>query len=252
MGQKSYAILVSNTAVLVVHKGVRILLDGLYKDLGKNFTDLPEWAWKQMKQGKGELANVDYLLFSHSHYDHYYSPYFFEYMEKNEIKGLFLPPVDDTSGLAEAEAEYASKLLRLDENFEVVLDDEVTMKNFTVRHIDKQFYDIPNQCIRLDVAGTKLTFFSDADYHEEAFLEAKDFQCDIAFVTPIFYNSSKGRRILRDILGVRKVVIYHLPSPDDDRFLYYKMAERDAQKYAQPDEEVIVWNETGQAIALDE
>ncbi|WP_352400444.1 MBL fold metallo-hydrolase [Anaerotignum sp.] len=250
MKQKSYAVLVSNAGVVVVHKGVRILLDGLYKDLGKNFTDLPEWAWKLMKKGKGELANVDYLLFSHSHYDHYYSPYFNEYMAVNNVKGICFPPIDETPGLAAAEAEYVDKIIKFDQNNEAVLEQDIKLKVFTTRHVDKQYYNVPNQCFRLDLDGTKLAFLSDVDYFEEAFAEEEDFIADIAFVTPIFYNHPKGRRILRENMKVKETIIYHLPSPEDDRFMYFKMAQRDVEKNAVAGEKVFIWNESGQNISF--
>lgn len=250
MEKKSYAVLVSNAGVLVVHKGVRILLDGLYKDLGKNFTDLPEWAWKLMKKGKGELANVDYLLFSHSHYDHYYSPYFSEYMAVNDVKGICFPLIDSTPGLAVAEAEFANKRIQFDINNEAVLDQGIKLKIFTTRHVDKQYYHIPNQCFRLDLEGMKLAFLSDVDYYEEDFTKEKDFTADIAFVTPIFYNHPKGRKILREHIKAKETIIYHLPSPEDDRFMYFKMAQRDVEKYAQQGEKVLIWNESGQNISF--
>lgn len=248
--EKSYAILVANAGVMVVHKGIRILLDGLYKDLGHNFTDLPGGIWQMMKKGRGDLANVDYLLFSHSHYDHFYSPYLMEYMAANSVKGICFPPLDETPGLAAAEDLFAKKMITFDTRKETLLAEGIKLKVFTTRHVDKQFYHIPTQCFRLDLNGTKLAFLSDVDYYEEAFLQADDFVADVAFVTPIFYNHPKGRHILRDIMQVRETVIYHLPAPEDDRFMYYKMAQRDVEKYAQSGERVIIWNESGQYISF--
>lgn len=250
MEQKSYAVLVSNAGVIVFHKGVKILLDGLYKDLGNNFTDLPEWAWELMKKGKGELANVDYLLFSHSHYDHYYTPYFMEYMAANKVKGICFPPVDDTHGLAAAEVEFADKRIVFNADNESVLTQGIKLKVFTTRHVDKKYYDVPNQCFRLDLDGIKLAFLSDVDYFEEEFAKERDFRAEIAFVTPIFFNHPKGRRILREIMKVKQVIIYHLPSPEDDRFMYYKMAQRDVEKYREEGEEILIWNQSGQNLSF--
>ena len=250
MEHKTQIILVSNAGVLVVHKGVRILIDGLYKDLGGNFTDLPEWAWKLMKEGKGELGNVEYLLFSHSHYDHYYSPYFMEYMKHNKIKGLCLPPIDDTNGLQDSWEKFNDLLLKFDEDNTVTLDEGIQLKMFTTRHVDTQYHHIRNQCFFLDLDGTKVAFLSDADYYEQDFQNDQEFQVDIAFVTPIYYNNPKGRKILTEIMKVKKIIIYHLPSVEDDRFMYFKMAQRDVKKYACADYEVSIWNQTGQLIML--
>lgn len=251
MEDKNYAILVSNAGVIVVHKGIRILIDGLYKDLGGNFTQLPDWAWKTMQQGKGELGNVDYLLFTHSHFDHYYAPYVDTYLENNQVQGILFPPVDDTKGLAEQAEQYKHLAISLDTKGEAIIGDDVKMKVFTTRHVDKKYHHVPTQCIRLEVAGKKLVFLSDADFSAEAFAECKEFQADIAFVTPIFYNNASGREILRKMMGVKTIVVYHLPSPEDDRFMYYKMAFQDVKRFALPEqEETLIWNETGNRIVF--
>ncbi len=249
MEEKNYAILVSNAGVIVVHKRIRILIDGLYKDLGGNFSQLPDWAWKTMQQGKGELGNVEYLLFSHSHFDHYYAPYVDTYLENNQVKGILFPPVDDTKGLEEQVKTYAHKAISLDANGETIIADDVKLRVFTTRHVDKKYYDVQNQCIQLEVDGKRLTFLSDVDYYEEEFAKLEDFTTDVAFVTPVFYNNPKGRRILRDVLHAKTIVIYHLPSEEDDRFMFCKMAFQDVKRYSLPEqEETLIWTETGNRI----
>ncbi|WP_317854136.1 MBL fold metallo-hydrolase [Chakrabartyella piscis] len=250
MEDKNFAILLSNAGIIVVHNGIRILIDGLYKDLGGNFSQLPDWAWNTMQQGKGELGNIDYLLFTHSHYDHYYAPYVNQYLEKNQVKGVLFPPVDDTKGLEEQVQMYEDKKITLDAAGCATLESDITLRIMTTRHVDERFHHVPNQCISLEIGGQKLAFLADADCYESDFQAAKDFVADIVFVTPIFYNNAVGRRILREQIHAKTIVMYHLPSPEDDRFMYHKMAVQGAKRHALPDEETLIWNESGQRIAF--
>ena len=80
MKTEGRVILLSNAGVVLYYQGTRIIIDGLYKDLRDYFTDLPAGVWQLMKGGKGDLADAEYVFFTHSHFDHYYSPYFFDYM----------------------------------------------------------------------------------------------------------------------------------------------------------------------------
>ena len=41
-------ILLANAGVLIVYKHTKILIDGLYKDLGAHFTDIPSEIWQLM------------------------------------------------------------------------------------------------------------------------------------------------------------------------------------------------------------
>ncbi len=245
------ASLVGNAGVLVSYDGVRFLIDGIYCDLNRNFSDIPKKTWEKMREGKGELANIDYLLFTHWHYDHFYGPYFMEYMAHNRVKGVLFPPNEvGAKGLEEPLAVYGEKALEFDRKAEFHPAKNMTVKRLALRHVDKAFYHVTNQCVQLDLGGKRLMFLSDADYLVQAYRQGGDVRTDIAFVTPVFYNHPKGREILRSVLGARTIVICHIPFPEDDRFNYYRMSCRDVERFRQEDETVIVWNKAGQSVSF--
>lgn len=240
MEKRGLAVCISNAAVFLQYGETKILIDGLYKDLGRNFSELPEKVWESMRRGEGELSNIDYLLFTHSHYDHFYVPYLQEYLEHNEVKGLCLPPGERWQGKGHS--------LSFDEEGKIPLPEGITLRFLDVRHLDKQFYDVVNRCFWVEIGKKHLLFLGDGDYQEEAFEKIRDLPVDTVFVTPIFYNNAKGRKILREILGVKKIVVYHLPFPEEDTLHYERMTRRDIEKYGEKDENVVLWNRTGQSI----
>lgn len=247
--EKGRIVLLGNAGIVLIYKKTRIIIDGLYKDLRDYFTDLPPKVWQLMQEGKGDLANAEYIFFTHSHFDHYYSPYFMAYMKRNSVQGLLLPPMDNTEGLEAAYAQYGKYQLVLDNKNEIQLAPGLTLKILTIRHVDKLYHHIPVECMLFTVEGKRILILSDADYELDAYKQLTGLELDYVFVTPIFYNNKLGRDILYNYLKAKKIVVYHLPSPQDDKYNYYSMVTRDIEKYAEGDE-VIVWNHFGQYVTF--
>ncbi|MCH3914419.1 MAG: MBL fold metallo-hydrolase [Acidaminococcaceae bacterium] len=240
-------ILLANAGVLIVYKHTKILIDGLYKDLGAHFTDIPSEIWQLMKSGKGDLADIDYVLFTHSHYDHYYSPYLRAYLENNKIRGLVLPPLDTTNGLMEDYKTYGNKQVIFDGAEKALLQDNIILKRFIIRHVDKKYHAVPVQCFFFATPEANILLLSDSDYEEELFAPYKGLVVDYLFVTPVFFNSPQGRHIISECLKVKKIIIYHLNASNEDRYGYYKMVVRDVNKYT-GSAEIVLWNKLGQHI----
>lgn len=240
MKKRGLAVCISNAAVFLQYGETTLLIDGIYQDLNGNFSNLPKPLWEDMRRGRGDLSNVDYLLFTHSHDDHFYLPYLREYLSHNQVKGICLPPQENGEGLPPP--------LLFDTKGRLELSTDITVRFLDIRHLDKRFAAVINRCFWLKMGEKHLLFLGDGDYEEEAFAEMCPLPVDIAFVTPIFYNHPKGRRILREILGVKKIIVYHFPFPEEDILHYERMTRRDIEKYARQDETVTIWNKTGQAI----
>lgn len=248
MTENGRVVLLANAGVALIYKNTRIIIDGLFKDLRDYFTDLPAEVWRLMEAGRGDLANVDYLLFTHGHFDHYYGPYLRAYMAHNKVGGILLPPLDETEDLAAAYKSYGELNLPWQQG-EMVLRDDIRLRVIEIRHVDKLYHHIPVLCLLFTLGSTHILFLSDADFQQEAYEQLRDVDIDYLFITPIFYNNPAGRRIIKDVLKVKKIVIYHLPALEDDKFMYYKMVNRDIEKYANKDE-VITWSRFGQYISF--
>ena len=245
MEKKGLAVYISNAAVFLQYGETKILVDGLYRDQSGCFSDIPAKILEPMLRGKGELRDIEYLLFTHSHSDHFYAPYVERYLEHNQIKGLCLPPAWQSPTFMKEGAENAN--IQFDEFGKAALTDEISLEYFDVRHLDQKFRHIVNRCFLIRAGKTTILFLGDGDYQENAFLPMAEKSVDIVFVTPVFYNHEKGRRILREIIQPKQIVLYHLPFPENDRMRFGKMAKRDVEKYGEG-QSISIWNKTGQAF----
>lgn len=242
MEKRGWLVYLSNAAILLQYEGTKVLIDGLYRDNSGYFSQLPIAVWDGMQKGIGELAHMDYLLFTHSHADHFYEPYVLQYLQKNKVKGYALPCSPD--------ALHGCRAISFDGERKAVLAEDITCRYLDIRHLDSRFYDVMNRCYLLEVRGKKILFLGDADYQLEGFKELAEEEIDIVFVTPVFYNHPFGRKILQEILHVRKIILYHLPFPQEDTMQMEKMARRDIMRYTKENQPVVIWNKTGQSLVF--
>lgn len=248
MEKHGLAVCISNAAVLLIYGKTRILIDGLYKDNTGLFSALPENIWDVMRYGNGELRDIEYLLFTHIHRDHFYVPYLLEYLKHNQIKGLCIPQLDRVQAYDGDGVNNLRYHLHFDQANRTKLSDEIVLKYIDVPHLEENRFDVINRCFLLEMGKKRLLFLGDADYQEERFEDIGEI--DVAFVTPIFYNNILGRKILKEMLRVKKTVIYHLPFLKDDKVQFGRMARRDIERYAGKNEHVMIWNKTGQSFSF--
>lgn len=221
---------IGNAGVMLEYKNVKIIVDGLYEDRNNYFSNIPEKTLKEMIAGNGNFANADCLLFSHAHEDHFNKEYLIYYLKNNVVSFVMLP---EESEISESDSHFVSSKDR------VYINEEVIIEPFSVRHVDKKFYDVKVNCFIITMGEKTIAVLSDADYCPDMFVE-RLVGVDVTLVTPLFYNNQQGRKILNEKLHTQKTIIYHVPFDGDDQFGYYKIACYDVKKYAQNGNVVIM------------
>ncbi|MFR1386707.1 MAG: MBL fold metallo-hydrolase [Anaerotignum sp.] len=242
MEKRSWIVYISNAAILLQYRGVKVLIDGLYRDTSGYFSQLPDAVWESMQQGMGEISNVDYLMFTHSHADHFYEPYVSKYLQKNAVKGYAAP--------FSSESLKGCTAIVFDSEKKAVLEVDIVCGYLDIRHLDPRFYHVTNRCYLIEMGEKRILFLGDADYQAETYGALHGVEIDIAFVTPVFFNHETGRKILQEMLHIRKIILYHLPSCQEDTMQMEKMARRDIARYAKEDQPIVIWNKTGQSLVF--
>ncbi len=65
------AVLLANTGIMLSYMGINVLVDAIYEDEGHPFSRVPEETWENLLEGRGPFRKIDYLLFTHTHEDHF-------------------------------------------------------------------------------------------------------------------------------------------------------------------------------------
>lgn len=216
---------IANSGVLIDGSSVRILVDGIY---GKNphFT-LPRKNIQKAVFGMNSVyRNIDYLLFTHRHTDHFDAAYTDEYVKNNSVKGVYVPEASNVMdsyledqrqlktcracGILNEFIPEVTKAVRFE------LERDIVISYYRTEHLDGKSYPVINAGILLEMSGKRIFFAADSDYgkHNKDIL-AELGKLDCILVTPLFLVHPAGRDIIERISPGR-VVIYHLPDETDD------------------------------------
>lgn len=222
----------ANAGVLIEYGGVRLLLDGIRRAPFAPFLPTPPQILDEMLRGAetSRWRNVDYLLFSHLHPDHFDEAAVQAYLAANRVREIFAPEWPFAAqGAAKINAFPLSNGGRRD--FALVPD--LALRAIGTAHAGEQFASVRNHAYLLTLGETRILFVGDGDYVPDWYRAAGT--VDAVFVNPLFLNSRAMPEVAR-LLAPQTVYVYHLPAPDDDiqAQFYRRVAERGAKRLDVP------------------
>lgn len=216
---------IANSGILIDDSSVRILTDGIY---GKNphFT-LPRKDVQKAVFGMNSVyRDVDYLLFTHRHTDHFDAAYTDEYVKNNSVRGVYIPSASNVSDsyLEDQRQLKASGSKGILHEFMpepegpklFEPESSIAISYYRTEHLDGKSYPVVNAGILLEMSERRVFFAADSDCSEHNLdvLSAMG-RLDCIFVTPLFLVHPFGRTII-DRIKPGRTVIYHLPDEADD------------------------------------
>lgn len=219
--------LVGNAGIFLEIGGVRLLVDGLYdpKDIG--FSPIPKDILKDMLKGVGVFSNIDYLLFTHYHLDHFSLDYLKIYLNNNKVKKVILP--DDSLVRKELrEYNHITTYLKNDNyNIGEILD----IKYFPVPHMGKEYADIQNYMYYIKSKGESILITGDGDYTSELIDTLKNLNVENIVINPLFFNNIRGQKVLKSLNKLKNVIVYHIPFEGEDNWHLRSLVSRDINRF---------------------
>lgn len=203
-----------------------ILIDSLYG--GNKFFNQKSSDVCEAVAGKGhEFRNVDVLLFTHRHEDHFSSTYVNSYIRHNRVNKVFVPCVSrqelkyEDTGLVWSEDETI-KVMTVGMKDEVLFYEQIFTDGWVVffktKHMGEPGFNVPHYSIALLIGGNSYLFMGDTDWS----YPVRNVRNIIAgttlkgiFMNPLSYADRKRKEWLAG-LGYPQVLLYHIPFADDD------------------------------------
>ena len=244
--------LIANAGVLLEYKGLRYLIDGIHTNDDLEFNGVPQTLLGQMLCGSGELADIDYLLFTHEHIDHFMAGLTQTYLQNNRVQGIVVPA--QGGGRLAALKEYAeftgvetiAPVIADGESYKTTLG-EAKLTVAGMRHMGAQFRNVQSCSLLLNFDGKSLLFTGDSDHIPKWFETAlAGEKVDVMFVNPLFYLNPMGQAVIEQI-APSTVVIYHLAQAEEGVISPFERAVlAEAQKRAPLPYQLIVLDRMGQ------
>lgn len=230
--------LLANEGILIHYNNTSILIDGIHVNEGGPFSGLSDQMLSDLINGKNIFKNIDFVLFTHCHQDHFNADYTKQFLMNNHVKGLIMPDrqTQKYSSLRQTGLVQADHMILLDiplalkKQFQ--LTDDISLTVFNSVHCGEQYADIENFCYLINFCGLQVFIIGDGDFRTEYFKKMlNDAEIDIAFVNPLFINNKKGLEVINYAINPKYLVVYHIPFKNDDKIKLRKLVSHDIIKH---------------------
>lgn len=212
----------TNCAVFIEYGTVKIIVDAIFS--GKQpFNIMDRETEEEILNGTGEFENINYVLVTHCHNDHYNGSKLLKFLNNNPQAKLIVPSNArlDADRLEEVRATpifltgEAGKIQNLD--FGSLHIEYMKTNHLTYRYPDHYIYNII-----LGDANVLLT--ADMDYVAMEWLgRFTKKKYSVVFLCHIFLWHRKWREQI-EALNYTETFFYHLPDEERDRNSYRKKA----------------------------
>ena len=220
---------ISNAGILIESKKIKIMVDSIHCIKLNTFSTVPHDLLENIILGDGMFKDIDFILFTHNHHDHFNFSKTHEYLLHNRTKKVLLPE------LQESNFHKYDNLLEMKSDFKVmnsVIHENVEIFYFKTVHDGPMYKDVIHYSFIINIENVKILILGDADFRDTSLKETLLSQkIDIVFVNFLVINSALGRELINKIIKPNIVVIYHLPYQSDDIYNYRGIAKRDLAKY---------------------
>ncbi|HEX7175711.1 MAG TPA: MBL fold metallo-hydrolase [Pyrinomonadaceae bacterium] len=209
---------VANEGVLISSGGKRVLIDGLHREY-ETYASLPAAQRELIETAKAPFDNIDLLLVSHMHLDHFHPESVGLHLRHNPKTML----VSSQQVIGEVEKHF--------KDYEAIkarvtgatppLKEKVFMKvagvDFEILglgHGSERHGSIQNLGHLIKLGGRKLLHVGDADTSAEIFekFNLDEEGIDIAFLPYWFLLGDAGQTVVREHIKPKHIVAVHLPT----------------------------------------
>ncbi|WP_301860306.1 MBL fold metallo-hydrolase [uncultured Megasphaera sp.] len=218
--------LVGNAGIYMRDKHHSLLIDSLYG--GNQFFNQKPSEVSAAADGRGhDYRNVDVLLFTHRHEDHFSSCYVNSYLAHNAVQHVYVPrpsgrnlSYEDAGKLTDSTGQ--ARIVTVGQQDEAIFYESIYPDSWVVffktRHMGTNDFDVPHYSIALILAGKSYLFMGDTDWsypvrNVRSILAGT--QLKGIFVNPLSYADRRRKEWLSG-LGYPQVLLYHIPFADDD------------------------------------
>ncbi|HSE19430.1 MAG TPA: MBL fold metallo-hydrolase [Pyrinomonadaceae bacterium] len=224
---------IANEGVLISAGGKQVLIDGLHREYGPEYAFLPAADREKIETAKAPFDQIDLILVSHRHLDHFHPESVGLHLQHNPKAVL----VSSQQVVEEVEKNFKdfqairSRVTAATPPWKERVSMNVAGIDFEIlglRHGTGRHAAIQNLGHIIKLGGKKLLHVGDADTSIENFanFNLDKEGIDVAFLPDWFLLSSEGQTLVRDHIKPKQLVAVHV-SPSEGA----RVAERIRQPF---------------------
>jgi L-ascorbate metabolism protein UlaG (beta-lactamase superfamily) len=214
---------ISNAGVLLEMGGKKILIDSLCDSTVAIYKKIPEDLERKIIEGVSPYDQIDLILFTHHHPDHFKAQTTAAFM-KGQARPILVSTEETVKRLTRQEPALDQERLivpdlKLGES-KVMDINGIHLELVSMLHDGKDYKDVENFAFLIEVDGSRVLHVGDAKPMKENYehLNLADRPVDLLLAPFPNVGIPSGQGIIKDLIKPKKVAALHLPYEDKDRF----------------------------------
>jgi len=215
---------IANEGVLLAAGETQVLIDGLHRQYRPAYPFLPEPYREQIETAQVPFNQIDVILVSHMHLDHFHAESVVRHLRHNS--GATLVSSEQVVGEVQKHADYAAVSSRVRtitpplRQRSSTTAGGVQIEVLGVGHGIDRHETIQNLGHVITLGGKKLLHIGDASTDDASIFEAFNLDeagIDVAFLPVWFLTSDEGAAIVRQHIKPAHIVAVHMSAEDPQR-----------------------------------
>ncbi|MBK9154885.1 MAG: MBL fold metallo-hydrolase [Chloracidobacterium sp.] len=208
---------IANEGVLISSRDKRVLIDGLHRKYDDAYAYLPDDEREKIEAAKPPFENIDLILVSHYHGDHFHPESVGRYLQSSP-KSLLATSEQVVAEVAAKFSSYATikgRIAPVTYSFKERITRNVggiDVEFLSVGHGTGRFAAIQNLAHVFTLGGKKFLHVGDAEMSVPLFdhYDLDKQGIDVAFMPAWFLTNAEGRTIIREHIKPKHIIAVHV------------------------------------------
>lgn len=208
---------IANEGMLLSSGDQQVLIDGLFQENVYGYQHIPKKLREQLETAVAPYDQIDLLLVTHLHLDHFHAESIGRHLSYNENAALIAG--QDVVGLLSSDyADFAAIKNRIHsvalpwKQHVALTVDGFEVSALRIRHGGSMNYGMDHLGYLLHVGPFKILHIGDVEIAEEDFssFALPDEEVDIAFIPDWFLKTSNGQKIVKELIQPKEIIAIHV------------------------------------------
>jgi L-ascorbate metabolism protein UlaG (beta-lactamase superfamily) len=215
---------IANQGVLIAAGGTQVLIDGLHRQYRASYPFLPEPHREQIETAQAPFDEIDLILVSHVHLDHFHPEAVARHLRHNA--GAILVSSEQVARELETRADYSAIRSRVTtvtpplRQRVATIAGGIQIELLGIGHGSGRNAAVQNLGHIVTLGGKKVLHIGDASTEDASIFEALNLdeaRIDVAFLPVWFLTSGEGATIVRQHIRPAHIVAVHMPAEAPER-----------------------------------
>ena len=214
---------ISNAGILLECNDNKIMIDSFCNSALSIYKSPSDETKKLMISGINQFENIDALLFTHNHTDHFDAESTLSFL-KNNKKTLMLAPSKVVMEIKQGFPYIESKrLISLEDRLGEIEDTNINginIQSISMLHDGKEHKDVSNLAYLVDIAGKRILHIGDAKPIKENYihLDLIHKKIDLLIAPFPYIGLPAARQVIEKYIKPGKIAVVHFPYKEMDNY----------------------------------